>query len=336
MKRLGMRRVNIKRLALLLMCVAAAVFAACGRAVDEPADGHPTVRVAALHGPTALGLLHLMDTHDRGLAVLEYTFEILGAPMEVPPLLVRGDVDIAVVPGNLAAVLYNQMDGAIQGLAVVTLGVLHIVDATDEVHSVEDLRGRTIFATGEGATPEFALNYVLVQNGLIPGADVFIEFRSQPPEIAAAFELGHAEVALLPEPFVSNITAQFDHLRVALDWTEEWNRAQSNYGLMMSVVVARRDFIENHPETVAAFMEAYAQSIAFMTTELDAAAQLAVDFGLIGNANIARTAIPRTHMVFITGEEKQRNLNGLFRVLYDANPQSVGGRLPDDAFFFIP
>jgi len=334
MKRFDKKMPFILTMAVVMVLV---VLAACGRTMEEPVERqHPTVRVAALHGPTALGLLSLMDNHNRGLAGLDYTFEILGAPTEVPPLLVRGDVDIAVVPGNFAAVLYNQMEGAIQSLAVVTLGVLHIVDATGEVHHVEDLRGRTIFATGEGATPEFALNYVLTQNGLIPGTDVFIEFRSQAPEIAAAFELGHAEVALLPEPFVSNITAQLPHLYVALDLTEEWNRVQSDYGLMMSVVVARREFIENHPQTVAAFMDAYAQSIVFMTTELDAAAQLAVDFGLIGDVYIARAALPRTHMVFITAEDKRRNLNGFFRVLYEANPQSVGGAVPDDAFFFIP
>jgi NitT/TauT family transport system substrate-binding protein len=219
---------------------------------------------------------------------------------------------------------------------VVTLGVLHIVDATGEINSVADLAGRTIFTTGEGATPEFALNYELKQNYLIPGEDVFIEFRSEAAEIAALFELGEAEVALLPEPFVSTITARFDHLRVALDWTQEWDRVQREYGLIMSVVIARREFIENYPTALAIFMEEYAASIDFMTTQIPQAAQLAVDFELIPNVNIAQNALPRTHMVFLTGQEKRRNLLGFYRVLYNETPASVGGQLPDDNFFFIP
>lgn len=326
----------MKRIIFMVAVVVSILFiTACGRGNDEPAEA-PVIRVAALRGPTAMGLSYLMDAYERGAAVNEYTFELLGSPVEVPPLLVRGDVDVAVVPANMAAVLYN-LDGLeVQGLAVVTLGVLHIVDATGEVNSIADLAGRTIFATGEGATPEFALNYVLTQNGLTPNEDVFIEFRAEPAEIAAAFELGQAEVALLPEPFVSTVTTRFDFLRVALDLTEEWNSVQREYGLIMSVVVARRDFVENYPAALASFMEEYERSIAFMTTNLDEAAQLTVNFELIPNVNIARTALPRTNMVFMTGAEMQRNLTGFFRVLYDANPASVGGSVPDEAFFFIP
>jgi len=315
----------------LLLC-ALLITAACGNNGEAE---EVTIRVAALRGPTAMGLLQLMDLAERGEANNRYEFELLGAPVEVAPLLVGDAVDVAVVPGNLAAVLYNQMDGAVQGLAVVTLGVLHIVDATGEVNTIEDLRGRTVFLTGAGATPEFALNYVLLANGLVPNVDVYLEFRAEAPEIAAAFELGVAEVALLPEPFVSTVLGRFDFLRVAMDLTEEWNRVQSDYGLIMSVVIARREFLENYPEAVAAFMDEYAASIAFMNTELDAAAQLVVDAGLVPAVPIARSALPRTNMVFITGAEMQRSLTGFFRVLYEAHSPSVGGRVPDADFFFI-
>jgi NitT/TauT family transport system substrate-binding protein len=296
---------------------------ACNRTNEDS----PVIRVAALRGPTALGLLHMMDT-------TSHVFELVGSPVEIAPLLVRGDVDIAVVPGNMASVLYNQTNGAVQALAVVTLGVLHIVDSTGGIYSVADLAGRTVFATGEGATPEFALNYVLRKNGLEPWVDVFIEFRAEPTEIAALFDLGQAEVALLPEPFVSTITARIDGLRVALDLTEEWNRVQPEYGLIMSVVVARREFLESYD--ITDFMDEYAQSIAFMTANTPQAAQLAVDFGLIPNTPIALTALPRTHLVFLSGEMMRQNLTGFYRVLYNENPASIGGNVPDADFFFIP
>ena len=290
-----------------------------------------TVRVAALRGPTALGLLYFMNEHEEG-----YNFELLGSPDEIPPLLVRGDIDIAAIPGNLASVLYNRMEGEVQALAIVTLGVLHIVDTTGEINSIADLAGRTIFAPAPGATPEFALNYVLTQNGPVPNVDVNIEFRTEPAEIAALIEAGHAEIALLPEPFVSTVLARIDNLEIALDLSEEWDRVQPDYGLTMSVVIARREFLENNPEAVAIFLEKYANSIEFMTTNIPEAALLATDFGIIPNTTIAESALPRTNIVFITGEEMKRNLMGFYNVLYNAEPQSIGGALPSERFFFIP
>jgi len=326
----------MKKYSLLILAVFVVVILTGCTGNQGAGDESATIRVGALRGPTALGLLHLMDAHERGDTTNDYVFELLGSPDEISPRLVRGDIDIAAVPGNLAAVLYDRMDGDVQVLAVVTLGVLHIVDTSGEIHSVSDLAGRTIFASGEGATPEFALNYVLTQNGLIPGEDVNIEFRVEHAEIAALLETGHAEIALLPEPFVSTVLARIDGLRLALDLTEEWNRVQPDYGLIMSVVLVRREFLENNPEAVTAFMAEYAESIAFMTGNISAGAQLAVDFGIIPSVAIAEAALPRTHMVFLTGEEMRRNLIGFYAVLYDANPASIGGEMPSENFFFAP
>ena len=336
----------MKKFCLLAMVmITMLAFASCGRGTESPAAElpqpvepavAPVLRVAAMRGPTALGLLHLMNMHEEGNARNEYAFEFLGAPVEVPPLLVQNAIDFASIPGNLSSILYNQLDGQVQALAIVTLGVLHIVDTTGDISSVADLEGRTIFITGQGATPEFALNYVLTQNGLTPGVDVNIEFRAEPPEIMAMLQTGLADVAMLPEPFLSTAVAQVEGLNVALDLTEEWDRVQPDYSLIMSVVVGQREFIESNPEAVAVFMEEYAASINFMTTYIPEAAQLVADFGLAANAEVAAAALPRTHIVFITGEEMRRHLTGFFSVLYEANPQSIGGELPGDDFFFIP
>lgn len=295
-----------------------------------------TVRVAAIRGPTALGLLHLMDAHEQGNTRNNYYFELVGSPEQIPPMLVQGNIDIAAIPGNLASILHNHPDIDIQALAIVTLGVLHVVDTTGQIHSVADLVGRTIFVPGQGATPEFALNYVLEKNGLIPNVDVYIEFRSEPTEIAALLETGGAEIALLPEPFVSTVLARIDGLRLALDLTEEWDRVQPDYGLIMSVVVGRRSFLEENPEAVAALLQEYAASIEFMTTNIPEAAQLAAQFEIIPNAAIAEMALPRTHITFLNGETMKQNLMGFYNVLYSQAPQSIGGRLPDENFFFMP
>ena len=299
--------------------------------VVEPTN----ISIAAMRGPTALGLLDLMGDQDRNFN--NYEFHILGSPDEVPPLLIRGEVDIAVVPANLAAVLYNRMEGEVQAFAVVTLGVLHVVDTTGEIHSIADLEGRTIHVSGQGATPEFALAYVLEQNGLTPGVDVNIEFHVEHTEIAALLEAGEAQVALLPEPFVSTVLARVDGLQIALDLTEEWNRVQPEYGLVMSVAIARREFIENNHEAIMlTFMQEYEDSIQFVTNNTSLAAQLAVDFDIIPNIAIAETALPRTNIVFMKYFEMKQNLLGFYQVLYNANPESIGGTMPDSAFFFIP
>ena len=329
-----------KIILLSLLILVIGLLAGCVRQQPAESTASPenptTIRIAAMRGPTALGLLHLMDNAEQGHASNNYEFKLLGSPDEVPPLLVRGEIDIAAVPGNLAAVLYNRLEGEVQALAVVTLGVLHIVDTTNTIYSVADLAGRTIFVSGQGATPEFALNYVLTQNGLTPGVDVNISFHAEQAEIAALLETGQAEIALLPEPFVSTVLARVDNLRLALDLTQEWDHVQQDYSLIMSVVIARREFLENNPRAVAAFMEEYATSIEFMTTRIPEGAQLAADFGLIPSTYIAEAALPRTHMVFLTGEEMRRNLMGFYNVLYNAEPASIGGELPEEDFFFLP
>jgi len=320
---------------IMLVAILLPAFVSCSSQEYPQNYDAPTVRIAAMRGPTALGLLQLMDAAEQDNTIGNYEFTLLGMPDQVPPLLARGDIDIAAVPSNLAAILHNNPDIDIQVLAIVTLGVLHIVDTTGEIHSVSDLAGRTIFVSGQGAMPEFALNYVLSQNGLTPGVDVNIEFRAEHTEIAAMLEAGIAEIALLPEPFVSTVLARVEGLRPALDLTEEWNRIQPDYGLIMSVVIGRRSFLEENPATVTTLLAEYAASIEFVTSNIPQAAQLAARFDIIPNAAIAETALPRTHITFLNGEEMKRNLMGFYNVLYAQAPQSIGGRLPDETFFFM-
>jgi len=311
--------------------VALAMFTACGGDDDDVIITPENYRVnmAVLPGPSAIGSLWLMGGENA------YDIQVLGSPEEVGPMLAQGLVDIAAVPTNMASVLYNNLPGGVTVLALSTMGVLHILDTTGEIASVEDLRGRTIHLSGMGAAPEFVLNYVLSQNGLTPDVDVFLEFHGEQPQIAALLAQGVAEIALLPEPFATTVLMQNDHVSHALDLTEEWGKV-ADTGLVMTAIVVRNAFLNENPQAVSNFMVDFDLSIQFVQQNVAEAAELAVEFGIIPNPNIAMQAIPRTNQTFIAGVDMERYVMGYLSVLYNQLPQSVGGSLPSEQFFYRP
>ena len=294
------------------------------------------INMAVLPGPSALGALWLMDAAQAELTQNSYDIQVLGSPEEVVPLIVQGAVDIAAVPTNLASVLHNNPNVDITMLALSTMGVLHVIDTTGEIVSMADLEGRTVHLSGLGASPEFAFNYVLRQNGLEPGVNINLEFHAEQPQIAALMAEGIAEIALLPEPFATTVTMQNESARHALDLTQEWNRVQPDYGLVMTAIIVRSEFLAEHSIAVEIFMAEYEQSMTFANNNADEAAVLAVEFDIIPNEAIAAQAIPRSNQVFITGERMQSYMQGYLGVLYAQAPASIGGALPDDTFYFIP
>ena len=323
----------LKRIYIVVLVMSLVVLASCG--ANNEAETPNEVNIAVLTGPSALGSLWLMDAAENGETQNIYNINVLGAPVEIPPLIAQGAVDIAAVPTNMASVLYNQTDGAISVLALSTMGVLHVIDSTNSVHSIEDLRGQTVHLAPPGAAPEFALNYVLRQNGLEPGVDVFLEFHAEPPQIGALLAQGAAEIALLPEPFATTVVAQNDNLRYALDLTEEWGRVQTESALVMTAIIVRNEFLEENRVAVDVFMAEFEQSINFANNNVAEAAELAVSYGIIPNPNIAAMAIPRSNQVFVTGEQMQRYLSGYLAVLFDQAPASIGGSMPSEDFYFV-
>ena len=244
-----------------------------------------TIRVAGLKGPTAMGMVKMMSDDAASDSPL-YDFNIYASADEITPKLVQGELDIAAVPANLASVLYNNTEGQVQVLAINTLGVLYIVENGDTVHSVEDLKGKTIFASGKGSTPEYALNYMLTQNGIDPETDVTIEWKSEHSECVASLAATENAIAMLPQPFVTTAQAQSESLRVALDLTEEWDALQADSEtpstLVTGVVVARTTFVEEHPEVVSAFLDHYQESVDYVNSNVEEAAQLAASLAAGG------------------------------------------------------
>jgi len=303
---------------LAILTLAVMLFAVgCAAAPAEP------VNIAALKGPTGMGISYMMED------TAKYNVELQDAPDVVVGKFVSGEIDIAAVPLNLAAVLYNKTEGNVVLLNLDTLGVLYIVENGESIQSLADLAGKTIYASGEGATPQYVLDYLLAANGLTD--QVKVEYVGEHTALAAMVASGEAQVALLPEPFVSAVTVKNPAVRVALDLNTAWEEA-SGTKLVMGVYIASRTFYNEHPDQVKAFLADYAASVEKVNTSADAAQKIA-DLGIVGSAAIAEQAIPRSYIVSITGEEAKTAASAVLNVLFTANPKSVGGKLPGDDLY---
>lgn len=325
----------------------ALALAGCGdqKAADAGDEGKKdaaaepiAVRAAALKGPTAMGLVKFMSEVDAGnLKDEDYSFRIVASADEVAPLISKSEVDIAAVPANLASVLYNKTSGAVRVIAVNTLGVLYICELGDTVNTVADLRGKTIFSAGKGATPEYALEYVLRANGLDPTTDVTIEWKSEHAECVAALAQDATAIAMLPQPFVTTAQAKNDQIRVALDLNQEWAAACEAEGrdgkLITGVAVVRSEFADAHPEAVDAFLGHYRESVEFVNANTDEAAALVGGYEIVPEA-VAKKALPACNITFVDGADMKEQLGGYLEVLADQNADAVGGKLPGDDFYY--
>lgn len=299
--------------------------------------GGETIRVGALKGPTAMGMVKLMDDAETGNTANRYEFTIAAAIDEITPKIVQGQFDIAAMPANVSSVLYNNTDGAVSVLAVNTLGVIYIVETGESVQSAADLKGKTIYASGKGATPEYALNYVLRQNGIDPEKDVTIEYKSEHAECAAALAEAENGIAMLPQPFVTTAQVKNDKIRIALDMTEEWEKVQTGEdksALITGVVVVRNEFLQAHPEAVAAFMDEYKASTEYVTANVEEAAALIEKYDIVPAA-VAQKALPYCNITFIEGQDMKTQLGGYLNTLFEQNADAVGGTLPDEGFYYL-
>lgn len=286
-------------------------------------------RVTALKGPTGMGMAKLISDADA-----KYEFEISSAPADVQAALISNNVDIAAIPTNVASVLYNKTQGAIKVLAINTEGVLYILDSTDTVKSVEDLRGKTIGATGQGSTPEYILRYILTENGIDPDKDVTLNFYTEHAELATLMATGEIEIGMLPEPNVTTTMTKNDKLVKALDLTEEWKKIAPDSALVQGCIVARTEFIEKYPDSVKDFLKEYSESVEYITTAEDAPDVIA-SLGIVPAAAVAKKALPNCHICYYDSNlGLSEKLSGFLEVLHSFNPAAVGGTLPDADFYY--
>jgi len=329
-----------KQIAILLtMLLCLGILAGCtatGPSVpEEPEVAEATTfHIASLKGPTTMGMVKLMKDAEGGATKHDYQFEIFGTADEVVPKLVNGDLDIALLPCNLASVLYNKTQGAVQVAAINTLSVLYVVESGDTVHSIQDLAGKTVYSTGKGTTPEFAFNYILSQNGIDPQKDITIEYKSESTEIAAMLQNAEVTIAVLPQPYVTTVKMQNDKVRTALSFNEEWDKLGTDSSMVTGVVLVRKAFAEENPLAFNEFLDEYKASTEYVNANTEEVAEWIAEYGIVAKAPVAVKALPESSIVYIDGSDMKTKISGYLKILYDANPQSVGGALPEDDFYF--
>lgn len=321
----------MKKLLVLLVLVAMTIslFACVGTEAEKE-----TIRIAGLKGPTSIGLVKVMKDNADGNAANKYEFTIAGSADEITPKLNKGELDMAAIPANLASVLYNNTNGAIKVLAINTLGVLYIAEKGDTVKSVADLKGKTIYATGKGSTPEYTLRYILSKNGVDPDNDVTIEWQSEPTAVVPLLKANDNAIAMLPQPYVTVAQSNVEGLNIALNLTDEWGKIEGSGALVTGVLVARTEFVEKHPDAVKKMLNEYAASSEYVNANIDDAAALVEEFDIF-KAAIAKKAITYCNIKVITGDEMRTSLSSYLAVLFEQNAKAVGGKLPDDAFYYV-
>jgi len=310
-------------LAVLISFVLLTSMSACAVAVANPA------RVIALKGPSGIGLAKMIAEPDG-----QWSFTLAGSPDEIVAAIASGSADIAAAPPNLAATLYSKLNGGVRLLALNTLGMLHILDKDGSINTVADLEGRTITASGQGSMPEYVLNYILEKNGI----NATVEYKAEHAELATLAAAGMADVVMLPEPFATSLVQQNPEYRYALDVTDLFADAAAKDGsgavLYMGCIIARTEFVEQHPDVVDAFLKAQEASIQFTKDQPEEAARLTQEAGVMPNAAIVLKALPGTNLTFVAGQTMKESVQPLYQILLDANPASIGGALPGDDFYY--
>lgn len=298
---------------------------------ETPADDvveETVVNLGALNGPTGISAAKLAsDAAENG----RYNVFFAGAPDEISAKLIKGELDAACVPTNLASVIYNKTEGGVKVAAVTTLGVLYLIDATGEVASIEDVRGKTIYATGQGSNPEYILNYILERNGMTVGEDVFVEYKTEHAELAPLVISGECPLAMLPVPFATQVTGKLESESV-IDLQAEWAKV-SEAPLAQGVLVVRSEFAENNPEALAKLLADFEQSSEFAVNDPEAASALVAELGIIPSAETALAAIPSCNIVYVDGADMKATVSGFLGLLHGAAPASIGGAMPGDDFY---
>ncbi len=326
---------------IITLLLGISLLAGCGKKEEQPQpttqeqtaaqDTSVEINVTALKGPTGMGMAYLNQQSDDGNTAYKYTINYAGAPDEVVGGLISGEIDIAAVPVNLAATLFNKTNGEVLTAAVNTLGVIYIVENGETVQSMADLAGKKIVASGQGSTPEYALNYLLEKNGLT--GQVEVEYVSEHDEAVSALVAGKADLVMIPEPKVTAALSQLETARVAISLTDEWDKV-SDTQMITGVLVVQKAFAAEHPEILKAFLEEYKVSVEFTNGNPQEASQLIEKYGIITKAPVALKALPNCNIVYIDGSEMAASVTAMLTTLFDANPASVGGNLPGEEMFY--
>lgn len=285
------------------------------------------IKIANLKGPSGIGMVQLMESPDK------YEITTYQSPDEVVGKIITGEVDIAAVPSNLGAVLYNKLNGDVILLGTSTLGILCILENGDSIKKISDLKGKTIVASGKGGSPEFILNQLLLDSGIDPVNDLEINWLLNHSDVASTLMAKEGTIALLPQPFTTIVSEKNPKVGIKVDLNEEWEKSQG-VSLPMGVVIAQKSFVEGKGSDLSIFLKDYAASVEFVHSDVDAAARLVSKYGIIDDETIAKKAIPQCNIVFISALDGKEGLKNFYEIIGAMDSKSIGGNLPDEEFYF--
>ncbi len=326
------RAVSVIALILIVVMLLGSVAGAltgCGAA--SPQNDDVTIRIAGLKGPTTIGLVNFLRDAASESSEINYSFQMFTAGSDIMAAMAAGEADIGLVPSNVACVMNNKVEGGVSVIDINTLGVLACVSAGDEISGISDLSGKTVYMTGQGATPEYTVRYLLGEAGV---TDCNLEFKSEPAEIVSIFGENTDAVAILPQPFVTAALSQNENLKISFNLDDEWAKVNTDSQIVTGVTVVTNSFLKEHRTAVDTFIAAHKDSAAKALSDIDTTAALVVEQGIIAKEPLAKKAIPACNIVCITGDEIKSTLAGYLQVLYDQDPKSVGGKLPGDEFYY--
>lgn len=325
-----------KLFAIVLAVLMLATMTACGRnTADKPEEstGSATpINVMVLNGTTGFGMANLMDDAANGKSKQAYQFSVETDASNVVAGLVNKSVDIAALPTNAAAAVYNKTQGGVQVLALNTKGVLFLVtDGSVTVESMADLAGKTVYVPAQN--PSFIFQHLVEASGV---TDVTIDNTySQPADLNTVVASGQVSIAVLPEPMVTVAKSKNPNLQIALDLTAEWDKVSPTGSLVQGCVVVRKEFAEANPEAIDTFLEEYGASIQTMMDDIEGTAAKIEANGIFAKAAVAAKAIPNCNVCFITGSEMKTALAEFLDIMFKVAPASVGGNIPGEDFYYI-
>lgn len=328
-----MKKYLKRSLALLFSLFLLINISACANTPELQKTEKTKVKIVALKGPTGIGLVNLMNDAEQNLTGNDYNISIVGDPSEAAAKLAGVDADIALLPTNMSSILYNKTSGAVNIAAINTLGVLYLLSNNVEINNINDLKGKTVCLTGQGATPEFAFSYILRQNGLKPGEDVKLEYKAEHSELATLMISGKIDLGILPEPFVTQVVEKNRDIKAALDLAEEWYKANNDSLLAMGCIAVRKEFINKQKKALDMFLDEYKISSEHAKNDIVNTAYLCDKYGIM-QKEIAQKAIPKCKIVFIKGKDMKDNVKCFLNELFEFDPKSIGGKLPDEEFYY--
>ncbi|MFL0196554.1 ABC transporter substrate-binding protein [Clostridium sp. WILCCON 0269] len=324
-----MKRKMSMVISVLIFAISILFVTSCSNNSSTSESKKEKIKIAALKGPTGMGMAKLMEDKTN------YDITVYDSPDEIVSKIVNGQLDGAAIPSNLASILYNKTKGQVKLVGINTLGILYIVENGNTVKDIKDLKGKTIYSSGKGSTPEFVLNYILKKNGLDPDKDVTVDYKMTHNDLAAAVAAKKVNLAVLPEPFVTTTKMKDSDLQIPIDLTKEWDKAsQGQSKLIMGTLVFRKSFIDSRSQDLDNFLNKYKQSVDFVNSNKVEAGKLIEKYGIIPKAKVAEEAIPKCNIVFISAKEGKSSLEKFYEILKENDAKSIGGKIPDENFYY--